>query len=119
MLAGSRRKTNLGIGGGFVAAFAGAGIGSASQGDPDTVSLVVGFLLLVTGVVLFVRGCCASAAGKGYPAVVGLIGLAGLIGLIVLAFLPDRYKCCEIGGAECTHDVEALRKPKDWSSRAA
>ena len=120
MRAGTRQRVNIGVGGGFVLAFAGGGIGSAAEGDPSaTWVALIGVLLVLAGAALYVRGCCASATGKGYPWAVGLAGLAGLIGLLVLVLLPDRYKCCDAAGPDCTHDVEALRKPKDWSSRAA
>ena len=120
MLAGSRRKTNIGLGGGILLLFLGAGFVSAAEGDREaTWSALLGLGAMLGGLALFVRGCCASAAGKGYPWAVGFVGLAGLIGLIVLAFLPDRYKCCDAAGPDCTHNVDSLRRPKDWSSRAA
>ena len=120
MLAGSRRKTNIGLGFGILLTFLGAGFASAAEGDPQATGPALFALgAILVGLALFVWGCCASAAGKGYPWAIGFVGLSGLIGLIVLAFLPDRYKCCDAAGPDCTHNVDSMRRPKDWSSRAA
>lgn len=101
MLARTRSKTNIGIGGGFGLCILGAVL---AQSGP-----ALFFLCALLGVAGFVYGCFSYAKGKGYPAALGLLGLLGFVGLIVLAVLPDKFKCCETNGESCTHGAATPR----------
>ena len=119
MLAGYKRKTNIGIGGGFLTCMLGVGFASAAA-DGSAVLAALTLICIFGGLGLFVYGCCVNAKGKGYPTFLGALGLLGLIGLIVLAVLPDQRKCCDTGGPDCTHGRGPTRGTGDrWSSRAA
>jgi hypothetical protein len=53
---------------------------------------MVGYVVLLTGVGLFLWGCAQYAQGKGYSPYWGALGLLYLLGLLVLVFMPDRHK---------------------------
>ena len=97
MLPEKRRQANLGVGAGVVLQCAAAMLFQIKPGDledltglPVGVQGTVALVLLLLSVPIFVRGCTAYAAGKGYRPRVGAWGLLGVIGLIVLVLLPDR-----------------------------
>lgn len=78
-------RTNVGVGGGMALQM----IGFFLAGATDEQALMGG-LLVVMSVPLLVWGCFSFAAGKGYPAPLGLLGLLGIVGLLVLLILPPR-----------------------------
>jgi hypothetical protein len=53
---------------------------------------ILGFLLLVAGMLLLLYGCCCYAMGKGYHGILGGLGILSLLGLIILVLLPDKHK---------------------------
>lgn len=82
---GRIHRTNVGVGGGMALQM----IGFFLAGATDEQSLMGG-LLVVMSIPLLVWGCFSFAAGKGYPALLGLFGLLGIVGLLVLLILPPR-----------------------------
>lgn len=95
MLAGSKKKTNVRIILGFVLLIVGRA--TIQAGSP------LGALVSIAGMVVFVLGCTAYIRGKGHHPAFGLLGLLSIFGLLALFFFPDKYKCCEAGGVNCTH----------------
>lgn len=88
MLKEYKRDTNIGVGFGWIAiALSGYVFRSTAFGGP-----VVGFVVLLTGIGLFLWGCGQYAQGKGYSRYWGALGLLYLLGLLVLVFMPDRHK---------------------------
>jgi drug/metabolite transporter (DMT)-like permease len=87
MLPERRRKTNVGVGIGFLLFVIGFVL--SRQEDPTG---SVGFLLMLVSVGPFTWGCMNYAEGKGHSKWVGLVGVAGIIGLIILIVLPDQHK---------------------------
>ena len=86
MLPGTAAKTNIGVGVGLVI----QGVGSALT-DVDG-ALVIGYMVVLIGVVLFIWGCMKYAQGKGHSEWFGFLGLISCLGLLILVFLPDRHK---------------------------
>jgi uncharacterized membrane protein len=98
MLAGSKKKTNIGVLVGLVLLIAGRASMQAAAGPT-----VIGALLSLAGMIVFVWGCTAYIRGKGHHPAFGLLGLLSIFGLLALFFFTDKYKCCEKGGVSCTH----------------
>jgi len=86
MLPEYKTKTNIGIGIGILLQLLGRFL-ARNEGIA-----VVGYVLILVGVVFFIWGCMNYAAGKGHSKLLGLLGLLSCIGLIILVFLPDRHK---------------------------
>ena len=89
MLPEYKTKTNIGVGLGLLLQLIGRLVAR------NEAIAVVGFIVILVGVVFFIWGCMNYAAGKGHSKWLGLLGLLGLlscIGLIILVFLPDRHK---------------------------
>jgi len=89
MLAGYKRKTNIGIGLAFVTFFAAILINSLSESQ---IVSVFAYVLMTSVMPLWIFGICCYAKGKGYHGAWGLLGVFTLIGLIILACFPDRHK---------------------------
>jgi hypothetical protein len=88
MLKEYKRKTNIGVGIGFLAlAFGNYAIRTGSLGGP-----IVGLMLCLLGIPLFLWGCGQYAQGKGYSPYWGALGLLYILGLLVLVLMPDRHK---------------------------
>jgi hypothetical protein len=88
MLKEYKRDTNIGVGFGWIAiALSGYAFRSSAFGGP-----MVGYVVLLTGIGLFLWGCGQYAQGKGYSPYWGALGLLYLLGLLVLVFMPDRHK---------------------------
>ena len=86
MLAEYKTKTNIGVGLGILLQLAGRLV------SRNEATALVGFILILVGVVFFIWGCMNYAAGKGHSKLLGLLGLLSCIGLLILIFLPDRHK---------------------------
>ena len=86
MLKEYARKTNIGVGVGFITQLVGRTI--AEQSD----MFYLGAAVALVGFSLFIWGCAQYARGKGHSPWFGAFGLLSLLGLIVLFFLPDRHK---------------------------
>ena len=88
MLKEYKRDTNIGVGAGFVlVAFGKYALATGSFGGP-----VFGWVVLLTGIGLFLWGCGQYAQGKGHSKYWGALGLLYLLGLLVLVLMPDRHK---------------------------
>ena len=88
MLKEYKRDTNIGVGlGWIVIALSNYVIRSNAFGGP-----MVGYVVLLTGIGLFLWGCGQYAQGKGYSWYWGALGLLYILGLLVLVLMPDRYK---------------------------
>ncbi len=97
MIAEYQKKSNIGVGIGFLAQIAGRVI--MSQGYASSANLagnlplvIAGSIVALAGAALFLWGCVQYCLGKGYSGWMGLLGLLSCFGLIVLIFLPDKYK---------------------------
>ena len=86
MLAEYKTKTNIGVGVGILLQLIGRLVGS------NEAIAVVGYVLILVGVVFFIWGCMNYAAGKGHSNWFGLLGFLSCFGLIILIFLPDHHK---------------------------
>ena len=73
MLKEYARKTNIGVGIGFI-------------------TQLLGVAIAFVGFSFFIWGCAQYARGKGHSPWLGPLGLLSLLGLIVLFLLPDRHK---------------------------
>jgi hypothetical protein len=88
MLKEYKRETNIGVGVGWIViALSGYVSSTDAFGGP-----IVGYVVLLTGLALFLWGCGQYAQGKGYSRYWGALGLLYLLGLLVLVFMPDRHK---------------------------
>ena len=87
MLAEFKRKTNIGIGAGFLTVI----FGRVILKDGGDIA-IIGAGLVVAGWVMFIWGCMQYAKAKGHSGAWGLLGLLSILGLIVLFFFPDRHK---------------------------
>ena len=87
MLPEYQRKTNIGVGIGFVLQ-----VIAISLVWTHARAIVVVFSLVITliSIPVFTWGCMNYVEGKGHSKWVGLVGLAGLIGLMVLIVLPGH-----------------------------
>ena len=112
MLAGTKGQTNTRLIVGLVLLV----VGQATS-SPEGGLVILSALATIAGLVLWVMGCASYARGKGYHPALGFLGLFSLVGLLVLFFFPDKYKCCETGGASCKHG--AKEASNDRYSRAA
>jgi hypothetical protein len=88
MLAEYKTKTNIGIGIGLLL----SAMARVLLGGEDHFSIIVGFVLLITGIIVFIWGCMSYAQGKGYHPLVGLVGLLNILGLLILVLLRDKHK---------------------------
>jgi drug/metabolite transporter (DMT)-like permease len=88
MLKEFKRRTNIGVGFGWIIML----IGSVQARSQSSAASVLGLCLLLVGAVLFVWGCVQYAKGKGQSGYWGALGLLWLLGLVALFFLPDRHK---------------------------
>jgi drug/metabolite transporter (DMT)-like permease len=88
MLKEFKRRTNTGVGFGWIIML----IGSVQARSQSSGASVLGLCLLLVGAVLFVWGCVQYAKGKGQSGYWGALGLLWLLGLVALFFLPDRNK---------------------------
>jgi hypothetical protein len=86
MLKEYARKTNIGVGIGFITQLIGRAI--AEQDDMFLLGVAIAFV----GFSFFIWGCAQYARGKGHSPWLGPLGLLSLLGLIVLFLLPDRHK---------------------------
>jgi hypothetical protein len=88
MLKEYKRDTNIGVGVGWIViALSNYVIRTGAFGGP-----IVGYVVLLTGIALFLWGCGQYAQGKGYSQYWGALGLLYLLGLLVLVFMPDKHK---------------------------
>jgi hypothetical protein len=88
MLKEYKRDANIGVGFGWILiACSGFAIRSEMSGGP-----VFGFVVLLTGIGLFLWGCGQYAQGKGYSRYWGALGILYLLGLLVLILMRDRHK---------------------------
>ena len=88
MLKEYKRDTNIGVGVGWIIiAVSNYVIRTGEFGGP-----VVGYVVLLTGIGLFLWGCGQYAQGKGYSPYWGALGLLYLLGLVVLVLMRDRHK---------------------------
>jgi hypothetical protein len=85
MLEGYKRATNRTI----LVAWLVLLLGALTAYVSETLSLLA-ILLCLVSVVLFIRGCCVYAIGKGYSAWWGAVGLLNFPGLLLLVLFPDR-----------------------------
>lgn len=92
MIAEYQKKSNIGVGAGFLAEVVGRGIQLVGGSNTSAALLVLGGVIALAGVVLFIWGCVNYCIGKGYSGWLGLLGLVSCLGLIVLIFLPDKHK---------------------------
>jgi hypothetical protein len=63
--------------------------------DPNTMAIgtiVLMWVLMISGTAMFIVGLGYYAAAKGHSRWAGLLALLSIIGLIVLVCLPDRNK---------------------------
>ena len=83
-----KRKTNIGVGLGFLAlTFGNYAIRTGALGGP-----MMGLILCLVGIPLFLWGCGQYARGKGHSPWWGALGLLYVLGLLVLVVMPDRHK---------------------------
>jgi len=87
MLKEYKRRTNIGVGIGWLIML----IGSA-QARSHPSAPFFGLCVLLIGAALFIWGCVQYSKGKGHSGYWGALGLFWLLGLVVLVFLPDRHK---------------------------
>lgn len=88
MLAGYKKKTNIGIGLAIAVWIISGGLLYILGNDSmENLRAVQGL-----GAILFVYGCYCYAKGKGHHGAWGILGLFWIFGLIGLCFLPDKHK---------------------------
>lgn len=97
MIAEYQKKSNIGVGVGFVLEVAGqltVGQEPALQASPSVhlALTIVGSICMVVGAVLFIWGCVQYCLAKGYSGWLGLLGLMSCFGLVILVILPDQNK---------------------------
>ena len=96
MIAEYQKKSNIGVGVGFVMELAGrvlmAVSGSSGSAPPSVPLVALGAVIAIVGVVLFIWGCVQYSLGKGQSGWLGALGLLSCLGLIVLILLPDKTK---------------------------
>lgn len=88
MLKGSKLKTNVGIGAGWVTLL----VGSSMARAPSSSHPMLAIAVLVVGAAFFIWGCAQYSKGKGHSAYWGALGLLWIFGLVVLFFFKDRNK---------------------------
>ena len=88
MLAGYKRKTNVGVGFGILF----QGISKIAPLIGGDWGVIISLSSLLFGIGLFTWGCMSYMKGKGYHGAWGLLGLLSIIGLIILVLFPDRHK---------------------------
>ena len=115
MLPGSMTRTKVAALIGLVPS--GLGYSMMNSAAEQGVSIWPGRCIFLAGTLCFVLACTWFSRGRGHSGWAGIFGLLGLLGLLPLHLLPDRYKCCEKAGKDCTHG--AGKQVEDWSSRAA
>jgi hypothetical protein len=92
MLTEYKRKTNIGVGIGFVCLTAGRlMVAGAIPGASS-----IGWPLVAIGLCIFLWGCGQYAMGKGHSPFWGALGFFYIIGLVVLYFLPDKHKTTNV-----------------------
>lgn len=101
MIAEYQKKSNIGVGVGFVIAVVGRVLqysGGAAGGAGGQGLVGLGIVVSLVGTAVFIWGCVNYALGKGYSPWLGALGLLSCIGLIVLVILPDKTKLTGYGG---------------------
>jgi hypothetical protein len=89
MLEPYKKKTNLFVGVGFIIQIVGRYL---TVNATTSLSLALGYLFQLGGIILMVIGCVNYAKGKGYSGAWGLLGILSILGFIALALFPDRHK---------------------------
>ena len=92
MLKEYKRKTNIGVGAGFLLQLIGNALVGPEGSEHAVIGDIFGSVLILGGLVLFIWGCTSYSKGKGYHLGWGFLGLLSLLGLIILALLPDKHK---------------------------
>jgi len=91
VIAEYKKKTNIGVGVGFILQLVGR-VMLNGAGNAGGAGALLATLLVLAGAVFFIWGCMSYAKGKGYAAGWGLLGLLSILGLIILALFPDKHK---------------------------
>lgn len=91
MIAEYKTKTNIGVGLGVSAQWIGRGLFDLAKAPSDYDMVILGFLIILAGAVLFIWGCRNYAMGKGYSAAYGFLGLLSCFGLLVLVLMKDKH----------------------------
>jgi hypothetical protein len=88
MLPEYKRRTNVGVFFGWMIMT----LGGIVSNSPVEGTRVLGYAVIVIGLVPFVWGCTQYSVGKGHSPYLGAFGLLWLPGFLVLYFLPDKHK---------------------------
>jgi hypothetical protein len=88
MLSEFKRKTNIGVGFGWLLLILGRLLAYGAHAPRQA----VGYIVMLLGGGLFIWGCAQYAKAKGQSRYCGALGALNVIGLLILYFLPDRNK---------------------------